>query len=345
MGRLTVNSGRRRLAALALLALALAPGTWLRTEVVENEDATLAVVPLPPLDLAASSGAVLRTGLWELDSPNSLFGGYSAMMPLGPNLLRLFSDRGSMLTFAAPGRTSDHGTRFANVWNRGPFRLAYPDIESATRNPETGDYWLGFENFQGLIRYDIASRLEKAVQPADWQGFSDNSGVEAMVRLADGRFIVLPEAGEAGLLYEGDPADGVRAALFRFRVAGGYRPTDMAQLPDGRVLVLLRKLAGSMPPFSARLALADPADISSDQPWQLRIVADLDAILPRENYEGLSIAQQADGTIVLWVVSDDNLAAIQRTLLARLEWRPETGSVDAMEDAHEKGRRTEAPTP
>ncbi len=340
-----MTSGRRRLAALALLALALAPGTWLRTEVVENKEAVLAITPLAPPGLTLRSGAVVRTGLWELDSPNSLFGGYSAMMLIGPDLLRLFSDRGSMLTFAAPGRTSDYGTRFANIWDRGPFSLAYPDAESATRDLDTGDYWLGFENFQGLIRYDIASRLEKAVQPPDWQVFSDNSGVEAMVRLADGRFIVLPEEGDTGLLYQGDPAQGVAAEHFRFHVPGGYRPTDMAQLRDGRVLVLLRKLAGSMPPFSARLALADPADIGNGRAWQLQIVADIDALLPRENYEGLSIAQQADGTIVLWLVSDDNLAAIQRTLLARLEWQPESGNSDAAEDAQEKGRPAEASTP
>ena len=63
-----------------------------------------------------------------------------------------------------------------------------------------------------------------------------NTGPEAMVRLADGRFIVVREGffGErhAGLLFAGDPL-AVKQAPRHFVLAGppGFRPTDMAQLP------------------------------------------------------------------------------------------------------------------
>jgi hypothetical protein len=85
---------KRRLAALALVALAPAPGTFVRTEVVENRKQNLRVEPLT-VDLPARTGnGFQRVGLWELNSPHTEFGGYSALLALGAGL-RAFSDRGA----------------------------------------------------------------------------------------------------------------------------------------------------------------------------------------------------------------------------------------------------------
>ncbi len=42
-----------------------------------------------------------------------------------------------------------------------------------------------------------------------------NSGIEAMVRLADGRFVVLPENNRTGLIFAADPVDGGKPASFQ----------------------------------------------------------------------------------------------------------------------------------
>ncbi|TIX49093.1 esterase-like activity of phytase family protein [Alteraurantiacibacter aquimixticola] len=315
---------RSRLLAIGLLALALAPGTLLRSDVPETAELGMTVRPLAATDLPLTNGGFTRTGLWELDSENLNFGGYSALLALGPDLLRAFSDRGSMLTFPAPGTSSDFGTRFANIRDRGEFAGKFPDIESVTRDPATGTYWLGFEVSHSLLRYDAESRLEGGVQPPEWRGWSVNSGAEAMVRLADGRFIVLPEQGRVALLYPGDPVEGAEALAFGFTAPEGYSPTDMGALPDGRVLVLLRKVEMTYPPFSVRLALADPAKIDPEQAWHLEVVADLDALLPRENYEGMAIVPGEGESVTIWLIADDNRSAFQRSLLARLEWTPES---------------------
>ena len=87
-------------------------------------------------------------------------------------------------------------------------------------------------------RFELA--LEALRQPDEMRGWPQNTGPEAMVRLADGRFVILSESyagwedgsGHPALLFAQDPAAVQRAVRFRFAGAAGYRPTDMAQKAD-----------------------------------------------------------------------------------------------------------------
>ncbi|MDD3799832.1 MAG: esterase-like activity of phytase family protein, partial [Novosphingobium sp.] len=100
-----------------------------------------------------------------------------------------------------------------------------------------------------------------------------------------------------------------------------YRPTDMAQLPDGRVLVLLRRLVWPMPPrFAGKIAIADPAEIRKDGTWTGKVAANLASPLPTDNFEGLAVETGEDGETIVWVISDDNTARSQRTILLKLRW-------------------------
>ena len=313
-----------RIAAIAFLMVAFAPITWLRAEPPDIRDAPLWITrvqsDLP--DRGAGLHGLRREGIWRLWSEHGDFGGYSAILLL-KDRIRLFSDRGNRLTMSLPDEPGPIASKFAAVWNRGYLSGFYPDIESATRDPVSGKYWLGFESQNSLLRYDRASNLEAATRPPDWRNWPSNRGPEAMTRLADGRFIVLPENNGDGLLYRIDPVEGGQPVLFRAVLPDSFRPTDMATLPDGRVILLVRRMAVAYPPFTARLLLGDPEEIRAGEEWVLDELADLDAIVPRENYEGLAIAAQPDGRLALWLVSDDNLAvAIQRTLLVKLTWNP-----------------------
>lgn len=321
----------RRIAAALLLALGLAPGTLLRTEIPRGDEVDLTIVVVDDMPDTASSRGFTRRGVWELSSERLDFGGYSALLILGNNTLRAFSDRGRVLTFAAPGSASTRETRFASVWNRSSLSNTIPDIEAATRDPATGAYWVAFENTHSLIRYSVASEFEAARIPSEWQGWYENAGVEAMARLADGRFLVLPERASTGFLYPSDPTQEVEPLPFSFTVPEDYNPTDMAALPDGRVLVLLRKLDWNYPPFTSAIAIADPRGLETGDTLEIRLLTRLDTFLPRENYEALAVSGvDEDGTVRLWLMSDDNLASFQRTLLVRIDWHEE--------DAHEKAR-------
>ena len=114
---------------------------------------------------------------------------------------------------------------------------------------------------------------------------------------------------------------GAEPTAFRLVSPPGYRPVDIAQLPDGRALILLRKVVWGIPPgFAGKLMLADPATIRAGEVWRTEPLADLVAPLPSDNYEGLAVASDGRGGIVLWLISDDNDSIAQRTVLLKLRW-------------------------
>lgn len=195
------------------------------------------------------------------------------------------------------------------------------DIESATRDPDTGHYWLGFEALHAILRYTKADKprgLRLLEDEVDWP---ENSGAEAMLRLADGRFMLIPEGGAQGLLYPSDPVEGAKAEPFRFRSpVESFAATDLAQLPDGRVLIVMRNAIVGVPPFEALLALG-PAPRAGET-WAPEVVLDLDGPIPRENYEGLAVHALDDGRVAVWLIADDNMSLMQRTLLVKLLYDP-----------------------
>jgi hypothetical protein len=232
-----------------------------------------------------------------------------------------------MMHFTPPGRPQ-RGLRigyFGQDPNRPKWQL---DIESMTRDPASGRVWQGFESDNRIERTDAGFGARDTVRPEAMRGWPSNAGPEAMVRLADGRFVVIAEgaghwrdAEVPGLLFPSDPVAGAEPLAFRFVLPPGYRVVDMAQLPDGRVAILLRRIAWGLPPgFTGQLVLADPATIRAGEPWRIEPLADLVAPLPSDNYEGLAVEPDGAGGTTLWLISDDNDSFLQRTLLLKLRW-------------------------
>jgi len=311
-----------RVPLILAIAIALGPSTWLRSEWVERSPLDLQVRPVATA-LPASDGAITREGVWELTSPRRQFYGISALVTLSGGNLRAFTDGGMWLIFSPPGNRPV-APRLGRVLVTHAFASKNPDIESATRDPRTGQYWLGYEGFNGIGRFSVASKIERMAVPPEFADWPFNSGNEAMERLADGRFIVLPENDDFARVWAGDPLDGAPNVAFRFVPPRWYHPTEIKQLPDGRVLILMRRMDldifHAWPPFSAKLAIADPAAIREGEVWEWKMLADLDAILPRENYEAMSVWPEQDGSVTVWIMSDDNQASLQRTLLVKLRF-------------------------
>lgn len=313
---------RRVIAALALAALC-APGTWLRSPVETRPHKQVDVIRIAG-PAATDKSAWALVGVWHYRGTGLDVGGFSAMVTLGSNTLRAFTDRGFRMTFREPDLPNPRGKINRQLVEPGLENDLF-DIESATRNPDNGDYWLGFENVHTIQRYTVASSTTGVRSLMDKVDWSDNGGIEAMVRLADGRFVIMPETGSTGLIFPGDPVEGSAPATFTFRFPSKrYVATDTVQLPDGRLLVLLRKLVwpsgDAWPPFSALLAIGDPP--RPGKTFAPVPALWLDGLLPRENYEGLALRPRADGRVDVWVMADDNLSLFQRTLLAKLVFDP-----------------------
>nr|WP_166177623.1 esterase-like activity of phytase family protein [Altererythrobacter segetis] len=320
----------RRIVAAALLALAVAPGMWLRSEPHWPDNKGLRTLRFDSIvaDTPGSWPACLRlVGAWRVTSDYHRFGGYSALLATAGGTLTAISDNGYTLRMRTPDLPGSAKPRFGRVRTPHPTYWEQ-DIEAATIDPRSGWRWYAYESTNQIRRFksddDSAS---SAVAPPAMRGWSPNGGAEAMARLPDGRFIVLAEdapwlsaGGRPGLLFPSDPVAEAKPVEFTFRPPIGYDPSDMAVLPDGRVVILLRAIDPVSPPFfAAMLLVADPADIVAGQEWPWRKLADLEDPVPRDNYEGLAIVPDRSG-VTMWLISDDNFARFQRTLLLKLHW-------------------------
>jgi hypothetical protein len=145
----------------------------------------------------------------------------------------------------------------------------------------------------------------------------------AMARLADGRTLIFSEdahsdpRGREALLYTGDPAAPGPAPLrFFYDAEGKGLVSDAAPLPDGRVLLVHRRL-GLSPIFTTTLAIVDPADIAKDAVVRSVAIGQVPAPLA-DNYEGAAVMRR-DGRTFVWLVADNNFNAWQRSLLVEFE--------------------------
>lgn len=316
-----------RLLLLLIVALALGPGTWWRSVAPELDNRQILTVARLRVPSVEPGNGVEIAGAWHLTSPNQHFTSYSALLLMDDGTLLAASDRWRRMRFAPP----DARRRSVTF---GYFdQAAVPrhwDLEAVTRDRATGRLWAAYEGSNYIERYDADFHFSDRVQPEAMRRWPLNRGPEALVRLTDGRFIVLAEGSPRwfdddlpAVLFPGDPVAGAKAVPFRFVPPEGYRPVDIAETPDGRVLILLRSVQWGLPPrFESKLVVADPADIHPGKQWRGREIAHLAAPVPMDNYEGLAVAPAEDGRVVLWLISDDNKSSFQRTLLLKLLWRP-----------------------
>jgi hypothetical protein len=319
-----------RLAALALVALALAPGTWLRVDVGQRSDpAVVTITPVP--DRAGVTGDLALSGVWELSAPHRWFGGFSALATSGPAGLVVGSDRGFLLELdlAGPAPRAVLGSfRFIGISFNSRDEIV--DLESLARDPTSGTLWAAFEDSNLVMRLDPDGTRPRRTPP-EMARWSYNSGAETMERLADGRFLVIAEQTEPGsdtrhpaLLFPGDPVAGGTPVAFTYAAPRDYDPVDAAQLPDGRVLILLRRVEYALPAarFETSIAIADPRKIRAGKAWEGRVIQRLDGGIFADNFEGIAfVPDPADPTRgAVWLIADDNFSVFQRNLLVRFDW-------------------------
>jgi len=266
-------------------------------------------------------GALLFLQGWQVTSDNPRFGAISAMRVGGGRVIAM-SDAGTLFRFALPG----HGPARLRILPlpRGPgpaTRKSNRDTEAML--VEGGQIRVAFEKHNMVWRYRLADLAPlSAARPAAMRGWRVNAGAEAMARLADGRYLVFSEGRSDDrplseiVLFDGDPSlPGTQAASLSYRRPTGFRITDAALLPDGRLLLLNRRFA-LFEGISATLAIADPRGVRPGAILDAREIAVLRAPLTVDNMEALSVTQESGRTIV-WIASDDNFFPLQRTLLMK----------------------------
>jgi hypothetical protein len=195
------------------------------------------------------------------------------------------------------------------------------DSEGISYDGNSGQFWVSYEATHAIRRFSRSfSRANGIARPAEMQRWSANKGAETIIRLSDGRFIVIAESLNPdihqALLFSGDPVEpGTVISKFNYRPPFGYRVTDGTMLPDGRLLILNRFI-GFPRGFAAKVAVVNPEEIKSGAMITGKVIATLAAPLLVDNMEGVAITRE-DGDTIVWLVSDNNFNFWQRTLLMK----------------------------
>ena len=276
-------------------------------------------------------GALEFRGGIELTSPHREFGGLSAIRvaPDGAHFIALSDNahwlRGRILyrdnvpvgiadAEIAPMLGSDGRTLASQRW---------ADTESIAE--DGGTLYVGIERRHQILRFDygkdgLLARGQPIPMPAGLRKLPWNKGLECLVFVPNG----LPLAGALiGISERGlDAAGNIQAFLiggqrpgeFTVKRSNDYDITDCALTPDGGLVILerhfslrrgaaLRMRRIALSTVTPGAVLDGPILIEADFGYQI------------DNMEGLSINRDARGDLVFTLVSDDNFAPIQRTIL------------------------------
>ena len=277
------------------------------------------------------TGALTLIAGWRLASPSPQFSGWSALHVEG-NRFTAIGDLGTVLRF----RLGRFGHPVDAQITSLPTGCAQTD-DKRTRDSEslTSDgrsWWVGYESRHRLCRLSSDFIKGEAVYtPPDMKNWPKHSGAEAMVRLTDGRFFVFAEAARSNdgtvplLVFAGDPTDPTTAVVkAHYRLPEGYAPTDAAQLPDGRLILLNRSF--SVPRlFESVITIIDPAIVSPGRIVEGRVIARLTPPLLSDNFEGVAVTREGQRTMI-WIISDDNSMTWQATYLLKFALDERTNS-------------------
>lgn len=269
-----------------------------------------------------SLGALTWLGGWQLVSRDERFGGISAMAVASPYLV-LLSDSGVLTGFAldAKGRVVAPVIAPLAATPGGDAARVGRDSESMTIDAESGMRWIGFEQHHEIWRYGPDGQAQASRAPPEMASWPDNGGAEAIIRLADGRFLVFSESADgagpgttAVLLFDRDPTEpDARARMMSYRPPEGHRITDAALLPDGSLIAINRRftLTTGVSVVVTRIRL----DVLDEQTVLQGVeIARLAPPLTVDNMEAVAVSREG-GRTILWMASDDNFSRLQRTLL------------------------------
>ncbi|MET3469725.1 hypothetical protein ABIC78_000227 [Novosphingobium sp. 1529] len=318
--------------ALFLLVLALVPTIYVRQPFPppNPDDRVFYHDLLPGLRAGGAPpryGALTLVGAWQLTSPDREFGNFSALAVRNTHDLLAVSDRNAVMVFTRPDQPLPWRT-----WQRETIHPAWSgqeidtDSESVSVDPRNGQVLIGYEGAGEFHLFSPDFSRDRSIAAPVLLEWPNNQGPEAMRQLADGRTVVIGEVfahwwsrrRHPGLIWPGLPRSGQAPARFELVMPEGYRPVELAQAPDGRLLVLGRKF--TLGGFRTVVTMIDdPAAIRPGAQVEPRPIAWIADPRIRDNYEGMVATPEADGSTAIWLISDSNeMVWLQRTLLLKL---------------------------
>ena len=331
----------RAIVTVVAIALAALPGASLvnaqtrEARVAAISSLTVRARPIEAFDPADKSkkrfGALeFRSGL-ILTSSFKGFGGLSA--------IRLGADGASFTAL------SDKGDWFTGtILYNGKVMTGLADVKSAPMLADDGKpiqskgwfdseslafdgsiAYVGLERVNRILRFDfsrggILSRSDVVAAPAAIARLPYNKGLEALVFVPkglplSGTLIAISERGldKSGNLL-GFLIGGADPGQFTVRRTADFDISDCTLLPSGDLLLLERKFS-FVSGVGIRIRRIPLASLKPGAVVDGQSIFEADLGEEIDNMEGLNVHRDADGDLVLTMISDDNFSMLQRTLL------------------------------
>lgn len=275
---------------------------------------------------------------YELSSESEYWGGLSGMVVSADGkLLTAVADTGRWYRIglehdAAGTLTGIKGAEsgwLLDTKGQPPKKKVYGDAEAITALPD-GNFLVAYENRHRLWLYKKPAQGYAVEQPAVVAGappaiakLPRNGGIEGMARLPSGEYLLLSESGIAA---DGDRLGWIgrrgKWAELRLAPTGSFEPSDLALLPSGDLLLLERRV-NLLDGFVSRLSIIDQASVLPGAVLQPRELAILASPLNVDNFEAITARAAPDGSVLIYVLSDDNQRMLQRTLLLQFRLMPD----------------------
>ena len=328
-------AGRMRTAVLLLVVIA---GPRARDLAARRRGPPARQAPDPARRARCRSPAA-DLGPLELDgclacstAPIGDFGGYSALRRARRrHACSRPATAGGMMRFSPPGATRRRGPDRLLRAGRSRPTSGSSTSKSLTRDPASGRLWVGLRERQPRSSASMPGfRAEATVRPAGdaragratagpkrWCG--SPTGASSCSPRAPARFDERARRCCSRRIRWRGPSRRRSASL---RPPASGRST-WPQLPDGRVLILLRKVVWGLPPgFAGKLVRGRSGDDPRGRGLARASCSPISRRRCRATISrGWRSSPTADGGAVLWLISDDNDSiAFQRTLLLKLRW-------------------------
>lgn len=299
------------------------------------------------------TGKLEWAGGIEIRSPKPEFGGWSglAVNPDGTVLLAV-SDKGhwfsAMMLYDERGRLSGlaegHMAPMLGLDGQPIAGKTLGDAEGLVVDTAdatlAGNAYVSFERAHRIWRYDLGAdgflaRPAQLLTQRHFGRLNSNGGIESIELLppaeADGEPRILAIT-EDTLDPRGNIkafiADGHDISWFAVQPREPYKPTDMALLPNGDLLLLERRfsmLAG----VGMQMRLIRRDDIAAGAVVDGDVLIDVGQRYSIDNMEGLAVREDKNGDLMIYMISDDNFNVLQRTLLLMFRLKGETSAAMA----------------
>ena len=323
----------------AIMLLAAAPDAGAATRNIEVS--TKSVLWNPEDRTEMKTGELHWAGGISITSTDKAFGGWSglAVSSDGATLLSvsdeghwltamiLYDERGRLSGLAEPRMAPMLGLDGKSI--AGNKTLGDAEglvVDTSAADSLMGNAYVSFERAHRIWRYDLArsgaeALPEQLLTQRHFGRLNSNGGLESIELLPPAkegdrpRIIAIAEdtLDPRGNI-RGFIAQGRDISWFGVKPHPPFKPTDMARLPNGDILLLERRysmLAG----VGMQLRRITADSIAPGAVLDGEVLVNVGQRYSIDNMEGLAVRTDENGDLLIYMISDDNYNPLQRTLL------------------------------